>query len=64
MTKVSFESSIESFAYPRLQRMGKNVKVNFMEEIIARLQKILAVCPSTIILDRIALDPTISPLKN
>ncbi len=59
-TRVSFESSIESFSYPRLKRLGKNVTEEFMAGVFQHIAEIIETCHCTIVLGRIALDPTIS----
>lgn len=59
-TRVSFESSIESFSYPRLKRLGKNVTEEFMAGVFQRIEEIIETCHCTIVLGRIALDPTIT----
>jgi hypothetical protein len=57
---VSFESSIESFCYSRLKRLGKNVSSEFFTNVFQIIEEIIVTCPCTIVLGRIALDPTIT----
>lgn len=59
-THLHFESSIESFSYPRLTRFGKNVSKEFLENIFHHIKRIIDVCDCTIVLGRIALDPFIT----
>ncbi len=57
---VSMESSIESFSPARLRRLGKNVSEDFFNSIFKLLQEIFNRCNCTIVLGRIAMDPTIT----
>jgi hypothetical protein len=59
-TRLSFESSIESFSPDRLQRLGKNVKPAFLDQLMGHLEMIFATCRATMVLGRIALDPTLT----
>lgn len=57
---VKMESSIESFSEARLLRLGKNLPTDFMEGLYSSLKKIFANCRCSIVLGRIAIDPTIT----
>ncbi len=57
---VSMESSIESFSPARLRRLGKNVSEDFFNSIFKLLQEIFNRCNCTIVLGRIAIDPTMT----
>ncbi|MCP3928635.1 MAG: hypothetical protein GY705_05985 [Bacteroidetes bacterium] len=57
---IKMESSIESFSLNRLNRLGKNVSFQFLDNIQTILRKIFSVCDCSIVLGRIAIDPTIS----
>ena len=59
-TRIHFESSIESFSFSRLERLGKNVKSKFMKNIFSRIEEIISICDCTMVLGRIALDPFVS----
>jgi len=59
-TRLHFESSIESFSYPRLKRLGKNVSKKFLQDIFHHMEGIIDVCDCTIVLGRIALDSLIT----
>lgn len=58
--KVTFESSIESFSYNRLQRFRKKISHSHFDNMFTELSFILENCNAGIILGRIALDPTIT----
>ena len=57
---IKMESSIESFSIKRLSRLGKNIPIDFLEGIYRSLKKIFSNCDCTIVLGRIAIDPTIT----
>ncbi|NTW76500.1 MAG: hypothetical protein HGB33_01745 [Syntrophaceae bacterium] len=57
---IKMESSIESFSIRRLNRLGKNIPSDFLEGIYSSLKKIFSNCDCTIVLGRIAIDPTIT----
>jgi len=57
---IKMESSIESFSIKRLNRLGKNIPNDFLEGIYSSLKKIFSNCDCTIVLGRIAIDPTIT----
>ncbi len=57
---VSFESSIESFSYNRLERFNKNISQIHFNNLFKEVSYILENCNASIILGRIALDPTIT----
>jgi|GEM_PF-589575 len=58
--EISLESSIESFSLSRIKRLGKNISLDFFENILTNLTKILETCDCKIVLGRIAIDPTIT----
>ena len=58
--KINLESSIESFSMSRLKRLGKSISLDFFDNIFIHLTKILKTCECTIVLGRIAIDPTIT----
>lgn len=57
---ISFESSIESFSWFRMQRLGKSMPADFFDNILTNLAKIIRTCNCKIVLGRIAIDPTIT----
>ena len=59
-TAVSFESSIESFSSPRLDRLGKNVTPTFISDVFSWLEKIIDITGCTMAISRIALDPLVT----
>lgn len=58
--EISFESSIESFSRSRIERLRKNISLDFLNDIFINLTKILETCECKIVLSRIAIDPTIT----
>lgn len=60
MYTIKMESSIESFSPTRLNRLGKNMPLDFVDDLYRSLKKIFSVCECTIVLGRIAIDPTIT----
>lgn len=58
--EISIESSIESFSLSRIKRIGKNIPLNFFDDIFINLTNILKTCECKIVLGRIAIDPTIT----
>lgn len=57
---LHLESSIESFSIGRLKRLGKNMSHDFFRDVLLRLDAIFDTCDCTMVLGRIALDPTIT----
>jgi len=58
--KVNLESSIESFSPARLERLGKKMTRDFLDNILSHLAKIFEICDCKIVLGRIAVDPTVT----
>jgi hypothetical protein len=58
--RISLESSIESFCGSRLANLGKNISRKFLGHILTHIKKIVDTCDCTVVLGRIAIDPTIT----